>query len=147
MTNKVEVQQLAPNPATNHSMSNSPAQEDSPSSEVATFDLKLGQTDEPLAVLPFLSVQHSFLELALAQQPMYSFPPGVPAMLLVSRASDFYLKKPLLNREQSGGKNELVTDSLYKGSTISGIKVRKIMCVTGGDNHVIHPLSPSAVSR
>jgi hypothetical protein len=60
MTNKVEVQQLAPNPATNHSMSKSSAQEASPSSEVAAFDLKLGQTDEPLAVLPFLSVQHSF---------------------------------------------------------------------------------------
>jgi len=63
---KVEVQHLAPNPATNHSMSNSPAQEASPSSKVATFDLELGQTNEPLAVLPFLSVQHSFLELALA---------------------------------------------------------------------------------
>ena len=75
MTNKVEVQHLAPNPATNQSMSKSPAQEASPSSEVATtFDLKLGQTDEPLAVLPFLSVQHSFLELALAEKPMCSFP-------------------------------------------------------------------------
>jgi hypothetical protein len=84
MTNKVEVQHLAPNPATNHSMSNSPAQEASPSSEVATFDLKLGQTDELFAVLPFLSVQHSFLELALAEQPMCSFPLGVPAMLLGS---------------------------------------------------------------
>jgi len=80
ITNKVEVQHLALNPATNHSMSNSPAQEASPSSEVATFDLKLGETDEPLD----LSVQHSFLELALAQQPRYSFPLGVPAMLLTS---------------------------------------------------------------
>jgi len=84
MTNKVEVQHLAPNPDTNQSMSNSPAQEASPSSEVAIFNLKLGQTDEPLAVLPFLSVQHSFLELALAEKPMCSFPLGVPAMLLGS---------------------------------------------------------------
>jgi hypothetical protein len=65
-------------------MSNSPAQEGSPSSEVATFDLKLGQTDELFAVLPFLPVQHSFLGLALAEQPMCCFPLGVPAMLLGS---------------------------------------------------------------
>lgn len=61
----VKVQRLAPDPTTNQSMSNSLAQEASPSSKVSTFNLKLGQTDGPLAVLLFLSVQHSFLEPAL----------------------------------------------------------------------------------